>query len=69
MKNLFLFSVIFVIAIKVDAQKEVYEYFQDQMATINYNSRIGGYVLPSEGTLKILIIFAQFPDDNFDILN
>lgn len=31
-----------------------------------WEDQIGGYVLPSEGTLNVLIIFAQFPDDNHD---
>jgi len=29
----------------------------------------GGYYLSSTGTIKILIIFTQFPDDNFDTAN
>lgn len=32
-------------------------------------SQIGGYLLPSEGTINVLFIFAQFPDDNHDISN
>ncbi len=35
----------------------------------NWNGQIGGYLLPSEGTIKVLFIFAQFPDDNHDISN
>ncbi len=42
------------------------------MATAPENisiSQIGGYLLPSEGTINVLCIFAQFPDDNFDTSN
>ncbi|MCH7723745.1 MAG: hypothetical protein IIC76_10520 [Bacteroidetes bacterium] len=31
--------------------------------------QIGGYVLPSEGTINVLFVFAQFPDDNHDTSN
>jgi hypothetical protein len=34
-----------------------------------WEGQIGGYVLPSEGTINVLFIFAQFPDDNWDIYN
>lgn len=47
------------------SQFEVYNYFQGDMPAINYNDQIGGYVLPSEGTLKVLFIFAKFPDDGY----
>lgn len=42
------------------------------MATAPENisvNQIGGYLLPSEGTINVLFIFAQFPDDNFDTSN
>ena len=29
-----------------------------------WEGQIGGYLLPSEGTIKVLFVFAQFPDDN-----
>lgn len=28
-----------------------------------------GYILPSIGTVNVLMVFAQFPDDNYDINN
>lgn len=34
-----------------------------------WNGQIGGYALPSEGTISVLFVFAQFPDDNFSISN
>ena len=37
--------------------------------TTSWNGQIGGYALPSEGTINVLFIFAQFPDDNYDISN
>ncbi len=69
MKKALLLLFIIFLTIKAYSQEEFYEYFHSQMPTINYNNQIGGYVLPSEGTLKILIIFAQFPDDNYDTQN
>ena len=32
-------------------------------------TQVGGLYLPSTGTINVLIIFAQFPDDNYDINN
>jgi len=29
----------------------------------------GGYVLPSEGTVNVLVVFSKFPDDNYDTTN
>ena len=34
-----------------------------------WNGQIGGFQLPSEGTLKVLFVFVQFPDDNYEINN
>jgi hypothetical protein len=34
-----------------------------------WSGQIGGYILPSEGTINVLFVFAQFPDDNHDISN
>lgn len=34
-----------------------------------WQGQIGGYALPSEGTIRVLFVFAQFPDDNYDIAN
>ncbi|MEJ2617002.1 MAG: hypothetical protein P8Z35_18760 [Ignavibacteriaceae bacterium] len=33
------------------------------------NNQIGGLILPSIGTVNALIIFSQFPDDNYDTNN
>jgi hypothetical protein len=35
----------------------------------NWNGQIGGLYLPAEGTIKVLLVFAQFPDDNHDVNN
>lgn len=35
----------------------------------SYNGQLGGYILPSEGTVNVFIVFVQFPDDNYDINN
>lgn len=34
-----------------------------------WQGQIGGYILPSEGTINVLFIFAQFSDDNYDTTN
>jgi M6 family metalloprotease-like protein len=34
-----------------------------------WNGQIGGWLLPSEGTIRVLFVFAQFPDDNYDVSN
>ncbi|MCC7445756.1 MAG: T9SS type A sorting domain-containing protein [Saprospiraceae bacterium] len=34
-----------------------------------WNGQIGGYALPSEGTIRVLFVFAQFPDDKHDTTN
>ncbi len=34
-----------------------------------WKGQIGGFILPSTGTVNVLIIFSQFPDDNFDTTN
>lgn len=34
-----------------------------------WQGQIGGWLLPSEGTIKCLFIFAQFPDDNYQPQN
>ena len=68
-KSILFLLMMFLYIINVYSQNEVYQYFQGQMPAINYNNQLGGYVLPSEGTLKMLVIFAQFPDDNYDTQN
>ena len=35
----------------------------------SWNGQIGGRLLPSSGTLNVLFVFCQFPDDNFNISN
>jgi M6 family metalloprotease-like protein len=34
-----------------------------------YAGQLGGYILPSEGTVNVFIVFVQFPDDNYDTSN
>lgn len=33
--------------------------------SFSYQGQIGGYALSSEGTMNVLIVFCQFPDDNY----
>lgn len=44
-----------------------FESFVPSPATYAYGA--GGYKLPSEGSLHILMIFAEFPDDSYDVSN
>ncbi|MCX6150827.1 MAG: T9SS type A sorting domain-containing protein [Ignavibacteriales bacterium] len=37
--------------------------------TTTWSGQMGGYLLPSEGTIKALFIFAQFKDDMYDTTN
>ena len=72
MKNLnfiIFLSLIFLCFINSHAQQTVFNYFEGEMPAVNYNNQIGGYALPSEGTINVLVVFAQFPDDNYDIGN
>ncbi len=34
-----------------------------------WNGQIGGWLLPSVGTIRVLFVFAQFPDDKHDTTN
>jgi M6 family metalloprotease-like protein len=36
---------------------------------VTYNGQLGGYLLPSVGTIRVFIVFVQFPDDNYDTTN
>ncbi|MBZ0180455.1 MAG: fibronectin type III domain-containing protein, partial [Melioribacteraceae bacterium] len=44
-----------------------FESFENSFETYTYEA--GGYKLPSVGEIHILMIFAEFPDDNYDINN
>ncbi len=41
----------------------------DGSESLSYQGQLGGYALSSEGTMNVLIVFCQFPDDNYDINN
>jgi hypothetical protein len=41
----------------------------DASSTFIWTGPIGGLYLPSSGTIKVLFIFAQFPDDKYDTTN
>ena len=42
---------------------------ENTLSTLVWNGQIGGKILPSTGTVNTLIIFSQFPDDNFDSID
>lgn len=62
MKKLFFFFVLLFPIISTNADiGEV----NDASSSFIWSGEIGGLYLPSEGTIKVLFIFAQSPDDNF----
>ncbi len=66
MKALKYFGIIFLlISLHLNAQE--YNCISASVAQVAAQSR--GRWLPSEGNLNVLIVFAEFPDDNYDINN
>ena len=44
--------------------------FENNVPTyVTYNYGDGGYKLPSVGSIHILLVFAEFPDDSYDVNN
>lgn len=43
--------------------------FEGITESVSYVDGGGGYAITSTGSLHVLIIFAEFPDDNYDIYN
>lgn len=76
MFKLFLICATFFIAILTFGQERItpndFESYSDselQMSISSYEEDAGGYSLPSIGDLHVLIVFAEFPDDNYDTSN
>lgn len=71
MKNLYYFILIIIIISSVDIRANNGDGETECVLskTTSWNGQIGGYALPSEGTINVLFIFAQFPDDNYDKSN
>lgn len=66
MKKLFFLFVLFFSVISVYANiGEV----NDAPSSFVWSGDIGGLYLPSESTINVLFIFAQFPDDSYEINN
>jgi hypothetical protein len=46
-----------------------YNYFHGSYPSTSWSGQIGGVDLPSQGTIKVLYVFVQFPDDNYQPSN
>ncbi|MFO7526400.1 MAG: T9SS type A sorting domain-containing protein [Ignavibacteriaceae bacterium] len=65
MKKLCLIILMLLIPCLANLQAQVDEMMCTPSGVENiWEGQIGGYVLPAEGTINVLFIFAQFPDDN-----
>ena len=51
------------------SQDSSYFYYHGDMDSQSWTGQIGGLKLPSAGQIKVLVVFAQFPDDQYDINN
>jgi len=68
MKPLFSTLLIILCVFSLIAQEIPFnESFEPSGVTYTYGA--GGYKLPSIGTINILLVFAEFPDDNYDTTN
>ncbi len=68
MKTIFFTTVcIFLSLSNISAQVEELDCTGLPEKLITYQGQIGGFALPSSGTLNVLIVFCQFPDDNYNI--
>ena len=83
MKKIIYFAVIILHAVSANGQgmfiniddatrtltEEVSQKHMLNISNNEANDSPGGCVLPSVGTINVLMVFAQFPDDNYDINN
>jgi len=72
MKKLMLIILLLCLIISFDAKAGDYSYrtVNEIVGTSSgYTYGGGGYAITATGSLKVLIIFAEFPDDNYDINN
>jgi hypothetical protein len=66
MKNLKRIIVIFFMTSTIFSQSGVPEFDFSTPVSTHYTYGAGGYILPSIGTINILIVFAEFPDDQYN---
>ncbi len=69
MKNLNCIIIIFFMASSIFSQNGVPEFDFSTPVSTHYTYGAGGYKLPSEGSINILMVFAEFPDDQYDTAN
>jgi len=60
------FYLIMLLLANVQAQMNEMICLEENEKVAVYQGQIGGYLLPSSGTLNVLIVFCQFPDDNYN---
>ncbi|MGD8782147.1 MAG: T9SS type A sorting domain-containing protein [Ignavibacteria bacterium] len=70
-KFIFICAVLFFIIGQTNAQisEATYNYFHGEITSGSWTGDTDGYALPSHGQIHVLIVFAQFSDDNYDIYN
>jgi len=56
-------------ASSIFSQNGVPEFDFSTPVSTHYTYGAGGYKLPSEGSINILMVFAEFPDDQYDTAN
>ncbi|HSW54416.1 MAG TPA: T9SS type A sorting domain-containing protein [Ignavibacteriaceae bacterium] len=64
---LVIFILILLFIPNMKAQVEEMNCVEINEKVAEYQGQRGGYLLPSSGTLNVLIVFCQFPDDNYNI--
>ena len=71
MKKILLNLFLFLIATNIFAETGTYKSINEikTILSTTYNYEYGGYTIPSTGSINVLIIFAEFPDDKYDTTN
>lgn len=67
MKLYLLACILILLLLDIRAQVDQMNCVEENERAAEYQGQIGGYLLPSSGTLNVLIVFCQFPDDNYNI--
>ncbi|MDY0082547.1 MAG: T9SS type A sorting domain-containing protein [Ignavibacteriaceae bacterium] len=68
MKKLLLF-VLLMSVITFNSYAQIDEFLCTTEPEFVWSGQVGGLYKTSEGTIRVLFVFAQFPDDNYDINN
>ncbi|MBX7153379.1 MAG: T9SS type A sorting domain-containing protein [Candidatus Kapaibacterium sp.] len=60
-----LFGIIFIPTLQSQTPTEYFNCISDYTPTSPPNEQPGGRLLPSNGTIRCILVFVEFPDDNF----